>query len=200
MGISPCVSIPLQMVFEDGDKPNRTFPVIKEETYGLKDILLSNFIPTCSVMFRNSIFGEFPDWYRSFKFMEDWALYVLIAQHGKISFLNEAMGVYRFHSMSTWSSQEEITRCDEEIKFYHCMEKHLNDEYKNIIRMMLDKSYYKMALLYEDKNEHENAKKYINKSIFVNPLNSQIEYISKIKTIFRLYFPLLYRFIKAHSF
>ena len=38
-------------------------PVIKPY-YTIDDLLEhSNFIPTCSVMFRNGLLGKFPDWY-----------------------------------------------------------------------------------------------------------------------------------------
>ena len=191
---------PVAMVFEDGSRPSRIFPENQKETYDLKDILQSNFIPTCSVMFRNNLFGSFPDWYQSFKFMEDWALYVLIAQHGKIGSMKEVMGVYRFHPMSTWSSLNEITRCREEIEFYDCMKQHLGNRFRDIINSMVDKRYYRLTLLHEDKHECDIAKTYIARSIFMNPFLSHIKWTHKIKTIFRLYFPSLSRFIKAHGF
>jgi glycosyltransferase involved in cell wall biosynthesis len=188
---------PVTEVFDDGSKPSRIYPQLAEETYSLEDLLQNNCIPTCSVMFRNGVFGEFPDWYRSFTFMEDWALYALIAEHGKIGFLNEAMGVYRFHSNSTWYSMDQVTRCQEELKFYDHIKQHLGRKYHPIIEAMLERYYYKLALLYEDNNCRDNAKKYIYKSVYINPLFSQVKFINKIKTIFRLNSPVLYRFISA---
>ena len=188
---------PVTMVFEDQSKPSRIYPEIHDETYSLEDLLQANFLPTCSVMFRNGIFGEFPDWYHSFTFMEDWALYALIAQHGKIGFLNDVMGVYRFHSNSTWSSLDEVTRCQEELKFYDHMKQHLERKYRPIIEVMLERHYYKLASLYEDNNDRDNAKTYIYKSVYISPFLSQVKFINKIKAIFRLHFPVLYRFIKA---
>lgn len=189
---------PVTMVFEGNRKPSRIYPEVQKATFTLEDLLVSNFIPTCSVMFRNHVFGEFPDWYHTFRFMEDWALYALIAQHGKIGLLRETMGVYRFHSKSTWSLQEEVERRHEEIKFYHCMKRHLGNRHKNIINKMLDKYYYDIALLYEDKNEYPSAKYYINKSVLINPFLSNVKTTNKIKTLVRLYFPSLYKFIKSH--
>ncbi len=191
---------PVTMEFEDGSKPDRIFPEIRAETYSLENLLQSNFIPTCSVMFRNGVFGNIPVWYQSFKFMEDWPLYVLIAQHGRIGLMNEVMGVYRFHSKSTWSTLDEISRCQEEVKFFNCMRQHFGSRYKNIIGAMLDKRYFKLALLHEDNYERDIAKVYIVKSIFTNPFISHIESFHKIKVMFRLYFPSLFRFIKANSF
>jgi glycosyltransferase involved in cell wall biosynthesis len=190
---------PVTMMFENSNKPSSIFPQINGETYTLEDLLYSNFIPTSSVMFRNGIFGEFPDWYQTFKTMEDWPLYALIAQHGKIGFLKEVMGVYRFHSKSTWSLQDEVVTCQEEIKFYDYVKENLGNKYNNIILSMLDKRYFKLAELYENKNEYDYAKKYINKCMFINPIYSDVKIMNKMKMIFRLYFPELYRFMKVRN-
>jgi glycosyltransferase involved in cell wall biosynthesis len=71
-------------------------PVIKPY-YTVDDLLeYSNFIPTCSVMFRNGLLDGFPDWF--FKAgIGDFPLHIMNAQHGKIGFLDEPMAVYRRH-------------------------------------------------------------------------------------------------------
>jgi glycosyltransferase involved in cell wall biosynthesis len=189
---------PLTMVFENSDKTGSVFPQLDRETYTLEDILYSNFIPSSSVMFRNGVFGEFPDWYQTFKIMEDWPIYTLIAQHGKIGFLKEVMGVYRLHSRSTWSLQDEIVTCQEEIKLYNYLEENLSHKYNNIIVSMLDKRFFKLAELYEDRYEYDSAKKYINKCVFINPILSRVKFISKMKMMLRLYCPELYRFVKKN--
>lgn len=187
------------MVFEGGSKPSRIYPQLVEGTYGLEDLLRSNFIPTCSVMFRNGVFGEFPDWYPSFRFMEDWALYALIAEHGNLGFLNEPMGVYRFHSNSTWYSMDEVERCREEVKFYDHMKQHLGTKYRPIIEAMLESYYYRLSSLYEGSNDRDNARRYIYKSLYISPFLSHVKFIEKLKTICRLNFPVLYRFSKAQK-
>jgi glycosyltransferase involved in cell wall biosynthesis len=190
---------PVTMFFEGGDKPNRIYPEVEGKSFTIEDILSSNFIPTCSVMFRNHLFGEFPDWYRSFRFLEDWTLYVLIAQHGKIGFLKEPMGVYRFHPRSTWSTQDEVDKYEEEIRFYHCMQQHIGSRHESLIRGMLDKRYYRLASLYEERSDHPSAKIYFLKSMFMNPYLSGIKFHEKMKMCIRLYFPVLYKFMKAHG-
>jgi glycosyltransferase involved in cell wall biosynthesis len=75
--------------------------------YELADLLMGNFMHTCSVVFRARLFDDFPAWI--FKCpMGDWPLHVLNAQHGKIGYLDEVMGVYRKHSGGFWSGQERL--------------------------------------------------------------------------------------------
>ena len=190
---------PVNMVFTDGEMPSRIWPKNIGESYTQEDILYTNIIPSCTVMFRNGLVDEFPDWYYSLK-TEDWSLYVLLTQHGKIGFMNVATAVYRVHSRGVWSSQEDVVKLLEDIKFYDCMKLHFGKKYRNMIRARLDEYYYKLALLYEDTNENDIAKKYAQKCLFINPLLSQTKLISKTKMVFRLYFPLLYKFIKANNF
>lgn len=189
---------PVTMVFEDGNKPNRIYPEIQGEAFSLDDILLANFIPTSAVMFRNGVFGDFPEWYHSFKIAEDWSLYVLLAQRGKLGFLKEPMGVYRFHSNSTWSMQDEVTRCKENITFYRCMKQHLGGSHGKIIDDMLDKQFFRIASLYEENDNHEMAKAYVRKA-FSRPFSSRTRLIDKIKMAIRLYLPSWYRFMKGRA-
>lgn len=51
---------------------------------------------TCSLVFRNRIFGEFPDWYYNIA-GGDWALQALCASRGKFRYMPGVMGVYRRH-------------------------------------------------------------------------------------------------------
>jgi glycosyltransferase involved in cell wall biosynthesis len=75
--------------------------------YDLEDLLTGNFMHTCSVVFRARLFDDFPAWI--FKCaMGDWPLHVLNAQHGRIGYLDEVMGVYRKHSGGVWSGQERL--------------------------------------------------------------------------------------------
>jgi glycosyltransferase involved in cell wall biosynthesis len=72
----------------------------------LARIVVGNFILTSSVMFRNGLITEFPDWYfdaRVARGFDDWALYVLTAEHGDIGYVDELLSVYRVHGGGAWS-------------------------------------------------------------------------------------------------
>jgi glycosyltransferase involved in cell wall biosynthesis len=70
----------------------------KKDTLTLKDLLKDGSGgATCSLVFRNKIFGEFPDWYQR-QSGGDWALQILCACKGKMKYFPEVMGVYHRHS------------------------------------------------------------------------------------------------------
>jgi len=188
---------PVEMVFEEGGRPSRIFPQLQGTTFTLEDILRSNFIPTCSVMFRNGLFGEFPSWYNSLK-IEDWPLYILNAQHGEIGFLNEVMGVYRIHAGGAWSSNKEENKCMENIEFYECMGKYFRGEYRNLAKMMLCQCHYNLASLYEDMNNVHLAKSNLLKSLWIYPHHDKTGFIPIVKMAMRLYFPSIYNYLKSN--
>jgi glycosyltransferase involved in cell wall biosynthesis len=72
--------------------------------YSFGELSLNNPIPTCSVVFRNKLFADFPKWYRTLK-MGDWPLHLLNAQFGNYWYMPKVMGVHRLHSEGIWMSQ-----------------------------------------------------------------------------------------------
>jgi glycosyltransferase involved in cell wall biosynthesis len=92
-------------------------PVIKPY-YTIDDLLEhSNFIPTCSVMFRNNLLGEFPKWFWEAG-IGDFPLHILNAQHGKIGYIDEAMSVYRVHGAGIRSGSSPTVRLERLIDTY----------------------------------------------------------------------------------
>jgi len=63
----------------------------------------TNPIATCSVMFRNRLFTEFPDWYFGLQ-LGDWPLHILNARFGRIGYLPELLSAYRVHAGGKWSA------------------------------------------------------------------------------------------------
>ncbi len=83
------------------------YPKPGPDRYDLEDLLRGNFMHTCSVMYRSRLFDDFPSWF--FKCpLGDWPLHVLNAQHGRIGYLDEVMGVYRKHAQGAWSAQTQV--------------------------------------------------------------------------------------------
>lgn len=94
-------------------------PYEVKEFYTVDDLLeYSNFIPSCSAMFRRGLFGDFPDWFYKAPY-GDLPLHVMNALHGKIGFINESMAVYRVHSGGRYTCKSDIYKM---INNYHCFE------------------------------------------------------------------------------
>lgn len=79
-----------------------------EETYTILDLAKQNIIHTPSVVFRNHI-NSLPDWLVNSP-AGDYPLHLLNARYGKIKFFPQPMAVYRLHSQSTWSSNNQVFR------------------------------------------------------------------------------------------
>jgi glycosyltransferase involved in cell wall biosynthesis len=101
----------VQVVREDGSKPPYLFPQGRKEVSTLDDLLRGNFIQTCSVMFRNGVVQKFPEWYFSLA-VGDWPLFIMLAQHGRLGYLDRVMAGYRIHSGGVWMSKDEFFRVE----------------------------------------------------------------------------------------
>lgn len=77
------------------------------DTFDIHDIVKSNFIATLTAVYRNNLFGKFPDSFREV-FPGDWPLHILNASYGKIKFLPFESAVYRVHDKGVCSSTDNI--------------------------------------------------------------------------------------------
>lgn len=67
------------------------------------DIARRFFIPSCSVVFKKGLFGEFPEWF-SRAAVADWPLHVLNAQHGPALYVPNLMATHRIHRGGIWTA------------------------------------------------------------------------------------------------
>jgi glycosyltransferase involved in cell wall biosynthesis len=106
---------------------------------GMEDLLCNNFIPTCSTLFRNGLFVEFPSIFDNLPY-SDWPLHVLNAMHGTIGYIDEVMGVYRIHGRGLWSqgghpsAYTVIKHAKADICFYKKVNKFLAYRYNHLIQ------------------------------------------------------------------
>ncbi|SFL45355.1 glycosyltransferase [Pelosinus propionicus] len=107
--------------------------------FELEDLLKSNFIPTASVVFRNKLIGELPDWYFKFAF-GDWSLHILNAMHGKIKYIDEPMSVYRIHNSSSWSSKNLEYRYKSMMDFQFFINRFFDFAYDDVIKESIIKN------------------------------------------------------------
>ncbi|MGA2790369.1 MAG: glycosyltransferase [Candidatus Bathyarchaeia archaeon] len=118
---------------DPGKEPLRVFPAdLHKSTFSLEDLLISNFIPASSMVFRNYSHGKLPDMFSRFSFI-DWPLAIFIAEHGKISFLNEIMSAYRYHSRSAWRIKSAVERTESTIEMLDRVNAHLEFRYNERI-------------------------------------------------------------------
>ena len=94
----------VETLHDDGTRtPGYELIHVRKPWYELRGIFAGEFYPpTCSVVYRNGLFKDFPDWFTQVPFA-DFPLHVLNGEHGKIGFLDESLGVYRLHPGGIWS-------------------------------------------------------------------------------------------------
>ncbi len=147
---NPDYAITFHKVYIYDDKLKKKISVLpgnnySRNTYYLRDILLGNFIPTCSVMLRNKLFGNFPRWFKELE-MGDWPIHALNAQFGKIGYINKIMGVYRIHNANFYFHRQTTDRLLGCIKTHEVFAKHFPKKYEWLMKFRI--FYLYLVILY----------------------------------------------------
>lgn len=158
--------------YEDGSAPTRQ-PASRPEVLDLEDLFAQNFSYTCTTMFRNGLFGDFPDWFFRLR-LGDYPLFVLIARHGKIGFIDEVMATYRVHAGGIWSSQTRARQLRDELEMLRVLDAHLGSRYHRAIRCRSSQLYYKLALAHERAGGRTQALTALVSSLRQRPANGAI--------------------------
>ena len=116
---------------------------------GIEDLLETNFVATCSAMFRRSALPAWPDWFAA-SIWEDWPLYLLLAEHGSIGYIPEILGVYRDHRHGLWSGLPQRVQIERTIDFLRSADEHLDYRYADAIAAAIVKHRRALASLESD--------------------------------------------------
>jgi hypothetical protein len=102
----------------------------------LTDMVGGNYVQTCSVMFRASALIGIPEWYAGLP-IGDWPLYVLLAQRGRIAYIDQTMSAYRVHGGGVWSAGLSFHKHVDDIvgllDTYAILDRHLLGRYHDVI-------------------------------------------------------------------
>jgi hypothetical protein len=129
----------VEVLYEDGFR-ELWHPIWQPRRYTLRegrdeveDLLETQFIPGCSPMFRKDLLSEYPEWYY-YDRSPDWTLYVLMAQHGKIGYIDRSMGVYRVHSGGDWSGIDRAQKAARITEFYKNIGSIIDHKYADVVK------------------------------------------------------------------
>src|SRR5207248_10087286 len=75
----------------------------------------------------------------------DWPLYILCAQHGKIGYIDEMLGVYRIHTEGLWSRLDAIQKLEGLIAFYETMNANLEFRFNSIVEPLVSSRRKELA-------------------------------------------------------
>jgi glycosyltransferase involved in cell wall biosynthesis len=141
---------------ENGSAAINLCPPDQKEISTFADLLMGNMIPSCSVMFRREVMGTLPEWYFSLK-MADWSLYILLAEHGEIRYLNEVMAVYRLHGGGSWSPRQRSHHNVYFLKLLDDVDKHFDFKHRKIIDTARARYCFELAELYYQRGHPQHA-------------------------------------------
>lgn len=135
----------VRWVTNDGEVERDRYPSIPAGRYGLPEILRHNFLPSPSVVFRNGIHRELPQWYFDLAPVTDWPIYVLAALSGDIVLLDRVMADYTLTPDSAFMSKGDLFWYKTDARFYEYIEGILPSRWHRIVRAEKGKRYEALA-------------------------------------------------------
>jgi glycosyltransferase involved in cell wall biosynthesis len=172
--------------YDDGSKPSWLYCSEDQKKFTkLEDLIAKgNFIPSCSALFRNGLFEEFPDWYHTLG-MGDWTLHILNAQHGDIGYINEVMGRHRNHSGGTWSLRSQAVSIREIIRAYKTIDQYFSYKYTSIISSRISAHHCELFMIYSTRGEIATALKNLYYSFSISPFTCLASFVKHLASFFK---------------
>ena len=170
-------------VHESGKEPRLFCGPDQSPVVGLEDLVRHNPVPALSIVFRNHLFSEFPAWFEECP-VSDSPLHMLTATHGKFSYFNAVMGVYRIHAGSVHgkAGMEHDLRCKAAV-----LEKvggYFGPQIERVVRRTLTRRHYSLALSSWDRRAYWTSLEHALKTIISRPLLRNLDW--KLKMIARM--------------
>lgn len=176
---------------EDASPPWHWTPAGHPAISTLADLWLGNFIATCATVFRRGVIGEIPDWYIDLFPITDWPLHLLNAAHGKIGYINEVMGVYRYHSRGFYSPLSQARKLETTLHLYHVLNKNFGYRYDRLAKIGIAKYFVEWAEEYLARGEVAAARGCFRTALSGRPINPHVSLRRLLALGLRLYLPQL---------
>lgn len=126
-----------------------------KKTYTAEDIIQKNPMATSSVVLRNHLIGELPDWFEKIP-IGDWPLWVMYAERGPVGYIDTVTAVYRLHNSSIYSSLDSIKKIKTSLDTRIMMVDHLSPDLQPYCYHAIYKyNQYLINLYRENKNTDE---------------------------------------------
>lgn len=158
-------------------------PEFLKERYTVKDIVFRNFLPSCSIMYRNNYFDFFPDWIYECP-VGDWPLNILHALNGDIGYINRSMAAYRLHSESMWSSIQPITRLEKHKELLFLLLRYLDADLERLIRCSIAYRELQISGVHYSQSNYIGAMSHLMRSILRGNVTPSF-LLTSLKQIYR---------------
>ena len=155
-------------------------PSVIKPQYDIDDLLqYSNFIPTCSAMYRNGLFKDFPEWFWKTG-VGDFPLHFLNARHGKIGLINECMAVYRSHKGGAHGGRKLTDNLKRVLDTYAVIASNLNLNKRISYRIGVVKWRIELFRAYRDERNMVMAFICGLKAFYIAPYKKKYEILLKL--------------------
>jgi glycosyltransferase involved in cell wall biosynthesis len=149
----------VRWVTRDGEVARERYPILPPGRHGMEEILRRNFLPSPSVVFRNGLHRNLPQWYFDVSPLTDWPLYVVAAKSGDILMLDQIMADYTLSPKSAFWAKGDLFWHKMDADFYERVESIVDPKFHRIIRAEKGKRYEAIAYLLRKQGEFVESRK-----------------------------------------
>lgn len=141
---------------EDGSK-HGPIPRTEIDSFDTEALLEACFPHNCSLLFRNHLFNELPDFF--FKLTgHDWCIDILNSLRGPIKILPEVMGVWRMRTKGLWGGRQSSFHLEHNVFFLKEIKPFLPQSAHRAQRKNLIKHEFLLSCAYLDEGNIPKAK------------------------------------------
>ncbi len=142
-----------------GKVERERYPRLPPGRYGLETILRSNFLPSPSVVFRNGLQRDLPEFYFDLAPIGDWPVHIMAAHKGDILLLDRIMADYTLNATSNYWSEGAQFWYQNDIRFYDAFEGILSPELKRLVRAEKGRRYESLSYSLRQKGEYTASRR-----------------------------------------
>jgi glycosyltransferase involved in cell wall biosynthesis len=153
-----------------GDNPTTTSDEspAEKESGTLEDLLRWNYLLTCTVVYRAGLVPTLPDRFKKVR-NPDMVFWALLAEHGRVGFINEVMAAYRLHNGGVWSGISIGTRIAALEYTINSIHSYFSNRYPGLHRQSLCIRYLECAVNYSWTNDYASARCWLVRAFLKSP-------------------------------
>ena len=149
------------------------------------DLLPGNYISTCSTVFRRSSVTGFPPGFDKM-LIGDYGLFLMVAQHGWMGFIDKMMSMYRVHDRNAWANRDYLYRIEGTISAMENVIPLMQKRYAELVRQRVFWWNYEAARVLSTRGDETEARTYARRCaeyLRAHDLGVRPEVVAKLNTI-----------------
>ncbi len=175
---------------EDGESEEDVIPHINPaEPLSVCDMIRSNSIATCGLMYRRALLPDLPEWFEHIA-IADWPMLILLAERGAIGFVNELMAVMRVHKGSSWSLKSLWYRSLHTVMMLQAVDQHLDYRRHSLIVGSIARLIQSAAVNGERHGKsYREARKFFMQILRLSPSKGGMPFLRRTLLVGLMYVP-----------